>query len=201
MKDQPPQCLLYKKEYLVEHILLMDEYVQRKRQVTELVESRSDFVPVQEDQLIWCPVSMAYIMSYEKMYAHVQMSQIYDLFPQELKNLERLRSEHEIETAIGAALKFIKSKAKEQQEYSRSERQEELDEIGYISPSESEVEFERMLTREEEEAKDIPQWTNDVLGRAHEVKEWLLAVASCPMFHMDFKYQEIQDGPSHKKNL
>ena len=87
----------------------------------------------------------------------MQMSQIYDLFPQELKDLKRLRSEDEIETAIGATLKFIKSKAKEQQDYSRSERQQELDEINYESPSDLSVQIEDKWTREEEEARDIPQ--------------------------------------------
>ena len=56
-KHLPPQCFLCKREHLVEHILLMDEYVQRKSLVVDVVESSNSHVTDQEDQLNWCPES------------------------------------------------------------------------------------------------------------------------------------------------
>ena len=74
-----------------------------------------------------------------------------------------------------------------------------MKECGYASPSDSEVEWEGLLPRTEEEREDIPQWTKDVIGRTQDVERYLLAIASCPIFHMDFKFNEMQSGPPHLK--
>ena len=73
------------------------------------------------------------------MYAHVKMTQNYVLFLQKLKDLERLIPTATIENAIKTTVKYIKKKARIEQNFRKAERIDKLDRIGYTSPSESSV--------------------------------------------------------------
>ena len=61
------------------------------------------------------------------MYAHVKLTRYYNRFLQELKVLEKLISTATIENTIKATIKYIKKKAKIEQNFRKAERIEKLD--------------------------------------------------------------------------
>ena len=156
-----------------------------------------------EKELIWCSHTSSYNISYHIMYSHIKMIRCYDKFPPELRDPKPVLPIATIEVIIKVIILFMEKEATQEQNDCIESTIEVMEDIRYESPTQSEVEVEVevefLRTREEEERKYIPQWTIDVLGRSQEVQQFLLAIASCPMFHIEFKYQEMQDGPTHQK--